>query len=292
MKPLLHLLFPLLVLGATHVSAICYNPDGSTTSQDVPCSLSHQSNCCHPGWACLSNKLCQNPNAPNDTVAYVRGSCTDKTWRSGNCPNFCVHDTAPWNDSLNKPQHLGKCENTSEDLYYCEDDNVQAVDCAKHSAVVSFVGQPTTVTVIGVTQTAATTAATAPATGSSGSDTSGGSSNSTAVGAGVGVGVGCALLISGAVFFFWRRRRNRRSKAQQPQASQAALSAAGDQGDYYPRKPDQPYEMESTTTGGQTTVRSAYNDHNVVEAPNDAMVGELPAHRESESPVEMPAERV
>jgi LPXTG-motif cell wall-anchored protein len=108
----------------------------------------------------------------------------------------------------------------------------------------------------------------------------------------VGVGVGGALLLSGAFFFFWRRRRNRRSESQ---ASQAALSAAGDQGDYYPRKPDQPdqpYEMESTTTGDQTTVRSGYNDHNVVEAPNDTMVGELPAHRETESPVELPAERV
>lgn len=140
MKPLLHLLFSLLILGVTHVSATCYNPDGSVTSQDVPCSSGHESSCCHPGWACLSNGLCQNPSAPNDTVGYIRGSCTDESWRSGYCPNFCVHGNPPWNDSLGKPQPLSKCANTTDDIYYCDDGNVQAVDCSKHQNVVSFVG--------------------------------------------------------------------------------------------------------------------------------------------------------
>jgi hypothetical protein len=140
MKPVLHVLLSLLVFRVTHVVATCYNPDGSTTMEDVPCSSGHQSSCCHPGWACLSNGLCRNLNAPNDTVGYVRGSCTDQSWRSGYCPNFCIHGNAPWNDSMNKPQHMSKCENTSEDMYYCDDDNVQAVDCSNHSAVVSFVG--------------------------------------------------------------------------------------------------------------------------------------------------------
>jgi hypothetical protein len=149
------------------------------------------------------------------------------------------------------------------------------------------------VTVIGVTQTATTTAATAPPTNSSGSDTSGGSSNSTAIGVGVGVGVGCAILLSGAFFLFWRQRRSRRSKAQEPQVYQAAPgNAAGYQGYYYQKQPDQQYEMESTATGDQATVRSAYKDHNAVEAPNDTMVGELPVHTEPEAPVEMPAERL
>jgi len=96
---------------------------------------------------------------------------------------------------------MRKCENADEDIYYCLDDNVEAVDCANHDAVVSFAGQPTTVTVIGATQTTSTTA-----TPTRGNVSGGGSSHATAIGVGVGVPVG-VILLAAIGFLFWHRKR-------------------------------------------------------------------------------------
>src|SRR4051794_12640401 len=63
-------------------------------------------------------------------------------------------------------------------------------------------GHPTTVTVIGVTQTGSVTA-----TATTSGDTGGSSSHGAAIGAGVGVPVG--VILAGAVaFLLWRRRRH------------------------------------------------------------------------------------
>lgn len=77
------------------VAAICYFPDGSLTPQDVPClsDSQRQSNCCGPGYACLSNKICRLERSADEIAVkytYRRGSCTDKIWRSSACPSFCI----------------------------------------------------------------------------------------------------------------------------------------------------------------------------------------------------------
>ena len=130
------------------VSCTCYLPNGAVTPHDVPCENGHESVCCSEGFICLSNSVCQKRDAANDTVGYARGSCTDKSWRSSYCPNYCVRSGAPWNDSLTHRQPMEKCSDTGHgDIYFCKDDNVQAVDCANKKAVVSFSGKrPTPVT--------------------------------------------------------------------------------------------------------------------------------------------------
>lgn len=73
--------------------AKCVFPDG-TPSGDIPCGTTGDATCCADGYACLSNNMCMltehapgrsDPNLPQ----YARGSCTDSTWRSKSCPQFC-----------------------------------------------------------------------------------------------------------------------------------------------------------------------------------------------------------
>lgn len=68
------------------IHAKCYFPNGETSYADVACdSSATDSFCCFSNQACLSNKLCYDIG--NRT--YARGTCTDQTWQSSACPNFC-----------------------------------------------------------------------------------------------------------------------------------------------------------------------------------------------------------
>ncbi len=69
------------------------------------------------------------PASAGDTP-YVRGSCTDKSWRSANCPSFCVNPDAPYSDNTSGGAAMAKCSNTT-DLFYCIDLNTDAVSCAE-----------------------------------------------------------------------------------------------------------------------------------------------------------------
>ncbi len=88
------LLFVLCVAFISAVSAICYYPDASTAPQDTPClNSAGDTFCCGEGYVCLSNRICKSvaaTNDPNSQSTYVRGSCTDPTWRSSACPSFCI----------------------------------------------------------------------------------------------------------------------------------------------------------------------------------------------------------
>ncbi|OAX80332.1 hypothetical protein ACJ72_05339 [Emergomyces africanus] len=247
---------------ACSVSAVCYYRNGNVTPADVPCYSSGPSTCCPTGFACLSNNVCVNTKAKNETVGYIRGSCTDRSWRAGECPGFCIRGGKPWNDTLGGIQPMRKCENTKEDLYYCVNANVGAVDCAvKNNAIVSFVGQPTTVTVIGVTQTHSPVP-TSTSTPVEGLDTG----KAAAIGAGVGVPIGLVLIAVIAFFSVRRRRRARKSK----KASQF----------------------------GADTKQGPYNDaevmeapvNEIVEAPSSPGLGKLPHATLPTSPVELPAQ--
>jgi len=126
------------------VSSICYYPDGTATNSDQPClSGSEPSWCCGHGFICLDNKMCmatpQQLEADHGLAPYVRGSCTDKTWRDGNCPNFCVNGDAPVNDLLSGGMGMMKCQGTDEQVFYCVDGNMETVDCAAQKNVAVIV---------------------------------------------------------------------------------------------------------------------------------------------------------
>lgn len=77
----------LFILLIQRASALCYFPDGTRLFADQPCLVngSEDSFCCGPQATCLSDKLCWDGGS-----GYVRGSCTDPTWKSAACPQFCL----------------------------------------------------------------------------------------------------------------------------------------------------------------------------------------------------------
>jgi hypothetical protein len=119
----------------------CYYPDGSSANQDTPCQDSKpQSTCCGQGYACLSNNICMATGAElqkaNATV-YVRGSCTDKNWRSSECPLFCINPNPPFLDAIDGGAGVRKCPG-EKDMYYCVDK--AAADCKAQKNVLIFQG--------------------------------------------------------------------------------------------------------------------------------------------------------
>ena len=68
----------------------CYFPDGTVAPGDTPChspSLGVGSSaCCAEFHICLNNNLCLHTDGAE---MIVRGSCTDETWRSPECAQYC-----------------------------------------------------------------------------------------------------------------------------------------------------------------------------------------------------------
>ncbi|GAB1317266.1 hypothetical protein MFIFM68171_07476 [Madurella fahalii] len=176
---------------------------------------------------------------PNQAL-YVRGSCTDKDWRSSKCPSFCVNPAN--NDKLDGGIGIRKCPSRDDDTYYC--DNGAFHDCDTLENVLSFQGTPTALTTIGIVPTSSSslssssssstslststttsstessensqavqTSATDSAEGATSSDTlpSSSPSNGLTIGLAVGIPIGVLGLAAAAFMFFWSRRKLRAS---------------------------------------------------------------------------------
>ena len=66
---------------------VCYNPDGTTAPDDIPCNSQNAvSTCCGNGWLSNVDNVCIQADASR---RMSRGSCTDRSWQSGDCPLFC-----------------------------------------------------------------------------------------------------------------------------------------------------------------------------------------------------------
>ena len=69
----------------------CYYPDGSVASTDSPCHSPSikdgASACCDSIDICLNNGLCL-AQAGGEVIS--RGSCTDQTWQSTECSQYCA----------------------------------------------------------------------------------------------------------------------------------------------------------------------------------------------------------
>lgn len=88
-------LIVILVLISTSVAEkVCYHPNGKVAEQTVPCyKTAGESFCCPFGHVCLSTKLCVNTlDLPTSIGRVIRGSCTDRSWKSKECPMFCNAD--------------------------------------------------------------------------------------------------------------------------------------------------------------------------------------------------------
>ena len=126
----------------TPVFAACYFPGGTLATNDTPCRDDKKNSvCCRQGYACLSNGLCQatgeEPQKPGATE-FVRGGCTDKSWRSSNCPLFCMN---PDKENTAGGMGLAKCENAKQDVYYCINSDQEDVSCEDSIGVIFFPGE-------------------------------------------------------------------------------------------------------------------------------------------------------
>ena len=85
------LLSPLAAAPLARAARRCYKVNGELEANDVPCYVdeSKDSHCCGDIAGCNTNRVC------SDLVHgdLGRGSCTDPTWKSPECPSFC-HDEA------------------------------------------------------------------------------------------------------------------------------------------------------------------------------------------------------
>lgn len=82
----------MLLLAATMtVARQCFNSGGDYVSEFAVCNPADVAGpCCSGGDVCLSNGLCQN--TAGDTY---QGGCTDKSYKSASCPNFCTGNKVP-----------------------------------------------------------------------------------------------------------------------------------------------------------------------------------------------------
>ncbi|KAL2192630.1 hypothetical protein P885DRAFT_72830 [Corynascus similis CBS 632.67] len=82
-----HCLSLLLLSNLASALSRCYYPNSKEAVGDFPCDPdAENSPCCGggPGAMCLSNRSCKGPGQN-----MVRGSCTDQTWGSLDCPLYC-----------------------------------------------------------------------------------------------------------------------------------------------------------------------------------------------------------
>lgn len=67
---------------------------------------------------------------------YVRGSCTDKSWRSGDCPNFCVD---PKVANTGGGTGIAMCPGRGDKVFFCID--LAEHDCDTNDNILFFNGK-------------------------------------------------------------------------------------------------------------------------------------------------------
>jgi hypothetical protein len=129
------ILFAIIATAAQcSASAQCHSPDGTISPLDKPCyPPASDSFCCPPSSICSSNKLCILPGGQ-----ALRGSCTDPSFSSAACPNFCLHKGAGLQHSASLNMTL--CETDPDSTTYCcNEGSGEACDCsAKNSCQVTL----------------------------------------------------------------------------------------------------------------------------------------------------------
>jgi hypothetical protein len=82
-----------LLSSITSQSQRCYRPNGDVASGDRSCFPDQENSfCCGTEWVCLDNKVCQSSRLSrqsNGQATFARGTCTDSSWTSEDCPKFC-----------------------------------------------------------------------------------------------------------------------------------------------------------------------------------------------------------
>ena len=93
----------LLFTGLSHCEsqAKCYDVDGRVVEGDAPCNPdAENSPCCGLYWTCLDTGVCTQESTKqilrHEETLLARGTCTDRSWASAQCPNFCLGGESVW----------------------------------------------------------------------------------------------------------------------------------------------------------------------------------------------------
>ena len=105
----------LTLFASLAIAQMCHFPDQETISGDTVCFPNLQySPCCGNGYDCTTQGLCQNGAA-----FFVRGSCSDRSWSSPDCPQLCL-DVYNNGENLDAGNVIWPCTgSTYEGFYYC-----------------------------------------------------------------------------------------------------------------------------------------------------------------------------
>lgn len=206
----------------------CFYPDGSRADGDYACNLTAEASfCCAVGYSCLDNKICIGSG--DGVQPYNRGSCTDQTWRSPDCPQFC-QDFTPGGGSW-----LVNCDRWADDKGVCCYDGLasQPLDCCTNSSAEVLLldgsadafysissGAATQTRITSSSTTTTATTATPERTSSSPVNNSPSPTppppasppNSLSTGAYVGIAIGAAsavALLCAALYLLHKRRRSK-----------------------------------------------------------------------------------
>lgn len=144
--------------------SLCYSHKQIITTGDQPCNPSQaESWCCGWGWACLENRVCSatlhiTPYPANRRPG--RGGCTDSSWNSSQCANFCRDDLGMFLGSLQNslakliPSLTMVLETTGATMVQCSDHTYccaidKNCDCQTGVGTISFEAAPIPFTTIG-----------------------------------------------------------------------------------------------------------------------------------------------
>ncbi|KAI9742639.1 MAG: hypothetical protein M1818_003780 [Claussenomyces sp. TS43310] len=241
----------LAYLVSSTLAASCYFPDGSAASNYTACSAdasdTSPSTCCASGYACLNSGVCEHTGAvgSGNGDTWVRGGCTDQSWKSSACPNFCLTGYESTSSGMEQ------CSSNTTDIYCCASD--VNCDCGSGVGGVNFAGLPVALTTIGVTASATaeyitttavsgsststyvvavvtdppSSAASAASSVSNATAASHATARSTAIAAGVSVPLGVILLaIISLLLYRYRRIKKKLSRMDQKWASPSPTSFA------------------------------------------------------------------
>ena len=204
----------------------CYYPDGSVAAGNRPCNTTTTySACCSTVDYCLTNGLCFDAGGNNH---ISRESCTDRSWESNDCPQFCQTSRTTAGESLLA------CNNSGNANTYCCGLGSNFQTCCNNGysfavPVGQIIGHPTgptsSSTLSSTTRTATKSSSTPTSSQSQppvpASETAQPSSNSkslaTILGLGIGLGIPLSVVIFTLLFLLLkeRRRQNNLHEADQ-----------------------------------------------------------------------------
>ncbi|OJD29589.1 uncharacterized protein BKCO1_7700036 [Diplodia corticola] len=229
--PLFALLHAWLALGSDLGQVpLCYYPDGTVATNDYACRLdTAESFCCTTNVSCLDNKICDVLNPTQ--YRFNRGTCTDKTWTSAACPQFCQAKVPDYGCGIIRcPDAAGKvcCDTDHKDATAtcCQDpsnlfdlggawDSFRIIDTSAASSTKSLSSSTSTSAIATGFETPA------PANGDGGE---GGAALSAGAIAGIAVGGVAGLGGLGALALWWMRSKK---KGRKPEDHPAAAELDG-----------------------------------------------------------------